>query len=491
MSSIADDRDDSVLSDAEVLELSSDLPTWRHFPDLDELIAGLDEIRLRHPDLVAVERIGTSRLGEDILVYTVSVDPVQDSSAAAEPVNGEPVNGLIVGGVHPNEPIGSVTILHLVDMLVRNDALRRRLRTRWHIVACADPDGMRLNHEWYDRPGDAEAYFRGFYRPPGPEQVEWTFPINYKTKQFDSMLPETAALKGLIDRVRPDFYVPLHNAEGGGAYYYLSPALAPMIPLLHALPQRAGIPLHHGHPESPMSEVLAPGVFSAIGAEDAYDWRADRGLDPIVAPHEGQSSTSYARRYGTTALIAELPLWTRDGADDQSASEANYGELLREAGAALQTTGGWLEMILDRVRPHLHDPDEPIMRSALGFIPMMTRVGRDLEARGESASSDRLARAAERPMGVVWMFRLRYGGALLRALTIERERGDDASGQIAEAVRVLDEEFSSWLVGRDREMRNRSLPIDAVASVQLGAILGLASYHRSRQLRRDRCSRGG
>src|SRR5690606_2022063 len=124
-----------------------------------------------------------------------------------------------------------------------------------------------------------------------------------------AMLPETQALQRVIDEVRPDFYVPLHNSESGGAYYYLSESASDLVPLLHRLPEEFGVPLHLGEPESPHLATLASAVFSAGDPESVYDWREENGLDPAPVGAAGQSSTSYARRHGTVSLIAELPVW--------------------------------------------------------------------------------------------------------------------------------------------------------------------------------------
>src|SRR5690606_9811634 len=191
----------------DILRRAEAVPAQNSFPTVDELHRAMEELRTRHPEHISVQRIGTSRLGESIPLYRVG--------AGAH-------SALVAGGVHPNEPIGSLTILHLVEQLVTDDAFRAALDTTWHIIPCADPDGMRLNEGWFADPADRDRYAREFFRPAPDEQVEWTFPFSYKKAYFDAMMPETQALARAIDLSRPDLYVPLHNSEGGGAYYYLS-----------------------------------------------------------------------------------------------------------------------------------------------------------------------------------------------------------------------------------------------------------------------------
>ncbi|QTV80298.1 M14 family zinc carboxypeptidase [Microbacterium sp. NIBRBAC000506063] len=121
----------------EILRRAGGVSAHTAFPTVDELHAAMEDLRARRPDLVTSERIGTSRLGEPIRRYRVG-------SGA--------LSALIVGGVHPNEPIGSLTVLHLVEQLIADDDFRGRLDTTWHIVPCADPDGMRLNEGWFATP---------------------------------------------------------------------------------------------------------------------------------------------------------------------------------------------------------------------------------------------------------------------------------------------------------------------------------------------------
>ena len=182
------------------------------FPTVDALAAAFDDLAAEHPDLVSKRRVGTSRLLEPIYCYAIG--------------SGGSRNHLIVGGVHPNEPVGGVTALELARLLCREPDLLANLDANWHIVGCIDPDGSRLNESWFATPEDRIAYARGFYRPAPQEQVEWSFPFAYKNAYFDQVIPETAALMRMIDTLQPALLVSLHNSELGGAYFYLSPGAA-------------------------------------------------------------------------------------------------------------------------------------------------------------------------------------------------------------------------------------------------------------------------
>ena len=84
----------------------------------------------------------------------------------------------------------------------------------------------------------------------------------------------------LIDRTRPALLGSLHNAELGGAYYYLSRPEPALHPVLQELPESLGIPLDRGEPESPTSTVYADGIYSAMSVAEIYD-HAEAAGDPL------------------------------------------------------------------------------------------------------------------------------------------------------------------------------------------------------------------
>ncbi len=188
-------------SSEDILRRVRRVPAAEGFPSVDDLLASFARIADENPGLVTTRRVGTSRRGESIPGYSIG--------------SGER-SYLVVGGVHPNEPIGFLTALHLLEQLIADPALLEASSGTWHVIPCIDPDGARLNEGWYPAPQDRNFYARRFYRPEPDQQVEWTFPTSYKNAYFDRMMPETQALAREIDRVKPDLYVALHNGEMGG-----------------------------------------------------------------------------------------------------------------------------------------------------------------------------------------------------------------------------------------------------------------------------------
>jgi hypothetical protein len=445
-----------------ILRLVDEVPDHDGFPLVDDLHARFDALAAAHPEQVTVTRIGTSRLGEPLRSYRIG-----SGSHAA----------VVVGGVHPNEPIGSWTALHLASWLLSTDqddvAAVASLDTTWHIVPTIDPDGMRLNEAWFPDPHDRVHYARHFYRPAPDSQVEWTFPNAYKSVYFDQVLPETLAFMRLIDDTRPELLVSLHNGEMGGVYYYLSEDLPDVIDVLHAVPEALGLPLDTGEPESPHLRAFAPAVFALDGTETAYDYLESLGVDPGEHIH-GASSAAWAARYGALCLVAELPYWSHPDADDPSVTTESYADLLRRCADGLAASGTELQEILDAATPML-TVATPFLEGSRAFIPMIGGMTETDRARADREPADRMATVAERfgCEDLVRCFRLRYGGMLLRALEAETTAGT-APAPLRRLRDRLAELYATWQA--DVLPDAAPIPIAKLVGVQFGAILACASH---------------
>ncbi|MCW4384693.1 M14 family zinc carboxypeptidase [Salinibacterium sp. SYSU T00001] len=461
-------RSTEVGSPEDILRRAASAPDHSNFPTVDELVAGFDALEAAHPGLITSQRIGTSRLGEPIRMYSIGADATDGISTLSH---------LVVGGVHPNEPIGAWTATHLLQQLAEDAGLREGLGARWHIIPCIDPDGARLNEAWFKRPGERSHYARNFYRPAPDEQVEWTFPFAYKRAYFDRVLPETQALMRAIDSTRPDLYVALHNGEMGGVYYYLTREEPGLYEMLHRIPAHLGVPLDKGEPESAHLEPVAPAIFVTGPLEEVYDWLESLGVDPFPPGSGGDASSSYARRYGTLSLIAELPYWKHRDADDTSPVDESYASLLARTGAVLRDAGHQLAEVLEQASPEL-TLDTPMLRASRAFVPMVAATGLTNIARGEQPETARPATAAERAgcLETVHMYRLRYGGMLLRALSAECAAGT-ATHTLRRLVDELEMLYSEWLADAAVDDADAEvIPVSTLVGVQYGAILAAAAH---------------
>lgn len=336
--------------------------TVTRFRTVDEMHADLMGLAARHPGVARLGRAGTSRGGDPLWTLTVGEGPR---------------HALLVGLVHPNEPIGAITCQVLARRLCQDRALREGLGHTFTFLPVADPDGTRRNEAWFDGPFEIGRYARAFYRPPAEEQVEWTFPVEHGRYRFDAPLPETAALMRLMDDRAPDLLVSLHNSGFGGAYWYLSdPAPEPFYRRLHAAAARQAVPLSLGEPEAPWIARLCPAVYRTTGLGEAYDHLERSGGDPLMALSGGTSSSDWARRrgYATRTLVCEVPYFTHPSVDDASPSGLRrLDSLTRAADGQAETAQAALDLIALSAGRW---PDGPYLAALRSFLPRIVQAAR-------------------------------------------------------------------------------------------------------------------
>lgn len=450
---------------SELMPLLERIPDYQSFPTVDEMVAGVHQLHERYPEITELRRIGSSRLGEPLYCLTIGSGSRQ---------------ALVFAMPHPNEPIGALSAGELARQLCEDANLLGSLDFSWHIIPCIDPDGTRLNEGWFKGPFTRSHYARHFYRPATEDQVEWTFPFSYKRAYFDRVLPETLALMRLIDALRPDLLCSLHNAESGGVYYYLSRPTPGLYPALHAIPAQLGLPLDRGEPEAAYAPVLAPAIFGQISRQQAYDYLEEAGQDPVDAVY-GESSSHYASRYGTLALISELPYWTEAAADDATPTADSYPELLRRQAdgqaevvaamrEALATAGAELTL------------ETPFLRASRCFVETLDRHATLTRWRAEQPEADRPATRAEHLScrELVHMYRTRFPGMLLRALAAQIGAGL-APPAVRAAHAALEARFELWCEQADADTPSTMLPIRKLVATQFGAIVAACRYLEQEQ----------
>ena len=236
-----------------------------------------------------------------------------------------------------------MAIEFLSRLLCEDENLRAELGYNWHFIKCIDADGTRLNEGWFRGPFHLRNYHRDFYRPRTPEQVEWTFPVSYKTLHFDEPLPETRALMRCIDELQPHFLYSLHNAEFGGVYYYISEGCEAVYPLFQELPSWFDLQLDLGEPEMPYAVEYSQAIYKLPTVGASYDFLEEQsGTDPASMMQQGSSSFEYAERYGTKALIVEMPYWDDPRVSDLSNSTVTRREAINEGAQRNFATSEWL-----------------------------------------------------------------------------------------------------------------------------------------------------
>lgn len=289
-------------------EIVKNVPDYKYFLTVDELDESTLQLEKEFPDVVTVFEAGKSRKGHPILCSKIG--------------NGEK-KALCFALPHPNEPIGAMTIEYLSRALAENEEFRKSTGYTWYFMKCVDPDGTKLNEEWFRGPYNIYNYTKNFFRPGSVEQVEWTFPVHYKKLKFNSPMPETEAIMNVIQNVKPDFMYSLHNAGFGGAYWYITHQYEDIFDDLRNAAKKQGVALHLGEPETPSVQQFSESIYKMLGIEEEYDY-LEKYTD--VSPEKiikcGTSSSSYAKKYNDClTLLTELPYFFDDRI--QCLSESN------------------------------------------------------------------------------------------------------------------------------------------------------------------------
>jgi hypothetical protein len=284
-----------------------EVPNYKVFFTVDELNASSEKLAGKYPSKVTLFRIGKSRNNE--VINALKIGKGRKTA-------------LLFGFPHPNEPIGSMMLEYISWRLVEDRTLDK-LDYTWYVVKCADPDGARLNEGWFKGAFTPLNYALNYYRPPGYQQIEWTFPIKYKTLLWDKPIPETKALMKLLEDYKPQFMYSLHNSGFGGVYYYVSSPCKPLYAKFQALPKKEKLPLHLGEPEVPYMKKLTEAIFNMPTSVEAYDFlKKHSKKDPAEIINFGTSSDDYARRVaGSFTLVCEMPYYFDARISDTSKSD--------------------------------------------------------------------------------------------------------------------------------------------------------------------------
>jgi hypothetical protein len=448
--------------------IASAIPDYAVYPTINEQYAATRQLAADFPDLVRVQMVGVTRSGEPIELISIG-------EAAAE-------NVLAFAGAHPCEPIGCLTIDFLARYLCENPTLRTELGYQWHFIRCIDIDGMRLNEGWFKGPFTPRHYYRNMFRPLMPEQPEMLFPIEIGTIKFDRPMPETLALKAAIDLLRPRLMLSLHNAEFGGAYYYISQRLDSVFPLFAEIPGWFDIPLDLGESDQAgYIEHYAPAIYEIYSMKKGYAHRVAAGMqDPTSGVHWGAPSNEYAEElYGTTTLIIELPYWTEARINDDTPTNITRRQAFADMIDRQEVLFTQMKRLYARVAPDL-TLNTPFRRAItdrvehyLAAIPGQRRwleTGKDL---------DRAATVAEHFRTRYWKEHelLRMRGMFLRMLDAEAAAGNDSSAFFLPRELVKNN-LHDVTVALAAALEYRTLPIRSLVSVQLCAGLATAQALR-------------
>jgi hypothetical protein len=429
------------------------VPAYERFRSWADLRAGAAALAREFPGIVRLETVGASSEGRPIDLLTVG--------------HGRR-RVLCVGAPHPNEPIGTLTIDFLARALCEDDALRHAIDVTLHAVPIADPDGFVLNEGWFEGEFSPLHYARHYYRPPHREQVEWSFPVAYKTLRFTTPTPETATVMRVMERVRPHLFYSLHNAGFCGVYFYLSHDRPDLYGALHDLVGAYGLPLHRGEPEVPYLRTLAPAVYALFGIPETYDYLA-RTLaeDPAPIIEAGTCSDDWLRRLvDATSLVCELPYYTAPALDDTTPSGCSRREVVLAGLSAAEALHAEVAAAFEALSSK---PDHRLTRSVADYVAKAPKRIAAARANAAGAEFAREATHAEACDATVCapFYHFLYLGEAMRVAALA---GDPTARERLEArLQTLAAELASASL-------LRVLPIRSLVAVQAGAGL-LALTH--------------
>jgi len=338
----------------DVFEILRTVPDYQEFLTPDELHQSSVRLVEEFPQVARLQVVGTSTEGRPIELLTIG-----HGSRTA----------LLLGVPHPNEPIGTMTLEFLSRLFCERQDLRKELDYTLLIVKVADPDGLALNAGWLKGAFSSLQYALNYYRPPQDEQVEWGFPIHYKTLHFTTPPAETQTVMQLMEQYQPTFFYSLHNASFCGVYFYLSRCLPALFPQLHQLVATQELPLHRGEPEVPYIQPWDRAIYPLFGAQEGYDFlEKNLGEDPAPYIATGTSSDDYLKQLVPEglSLVCELPYFSDPTLEDDTPA----GITRREATAeGMRRTEETLRVITTHFLA-LHDklPRNRLFRSVAEYL---------------------------------------------------------------------------------------------------------------------------
>ncbi|WP_327289525.1 M14 family zinc carboxypeptidase [Streptomyces sp. NBC_01198] len=368
------------------------------YPGVAGVVAAASAFVRFRPGLCTLRVVGRSREGRPLYLLTVGRDRPRVR------------NVLVVAGPHSDERVGAASALRIAERVALDPQLHVGSGAAWHFLLCLDPDGtLRSETGPAVRRTPAE-HFRHAYRPPADEQPEWAPSIRPPQDQ----LPESQALTGLIDELRPELQCSLHGNDIGGSWIQLTRDLPGLAEALGKLSAERDVPVQTGTYDALYWRSSGPGVYLMPGPGERAQFDSlpeDVSRSTWIRPHT----------YGGMTALFEVPMWASPGVSDSS-PHPDPARALADVAALLRHQSGLARTMLSEVRqlPPPGADGARLLRIADGLVAMGPRVADEWERLHPSPV--RLSRAHVAALDIAARrMSLRAVGALLQLLAASED----------------------------------------------------------------------
>lgn len=207
---------------------------------------------------------------------------------------------LLVGNVHPNELVWTLTFRFFSRLLCENPDLMHRFGIRHITFLDANPDLTRLSGEEMYKKGPLTIleYISALYR--GLDHPEWDLGFKFRRYLYRSRRLGTLVLERLLKEERPDVIQTMHNASFGGMFFYVWPESRVNKKFRQAmtlLRESVDPPLPIRYADRSSKEVgKGTGIYEWPTATDFYKGKGEKVLKAIV--EDGKHPSIYGLSTG-------------------------------------------------------------------------------------------------------------------------------------------------------------------------------------------------
>ncbi len=309
-----------------------------------ELISRMDE-----RSVFEKKHIGNSTQKTEIFGYTMGKGPIKV---------------LIYGLPHSDEPIGTMTVDALSELISDNRELENDFT--FFLIPCIDPDGLYLNRGWLKGPFNQMKFFLNRYHRPDKEDIDWSFPINTKNYSYTTTMNETNILRKIIDSYKPELFVTLHSIQFSGIHFYFSNNYVNLFDKIESFVEKSAIPLQKGTPFFIEDGwTYRPGFYRIYTTKEMIRDYIREGID-ISTLRRGEFSAGYYLEQNPKgiALVPEMPLYYDLELNNLEIGEKTKKETFLECNRIMLETLDYIEPIWNKYREKLNNKNAHFMRIA-------------------------------------------------------------------------------------------------------------------------------